>query len=222
MSGMKIDRQEKQRKPSSVRKREIIDAAIDIIAFEGARAFTAKNISAAVGMTSGGIFRHFDSMEAIVEGGIGRVEVILAGDFPTEIDDPLERLRRFFLNRTRTILAHPGISRLLLSDHLEQTAGAGAVRCLVKAKGRSRTFVRKCIGEAEQSGSLAAGVDAEAATAIVIGAIFSLSHYPPQRDTTKIHQLAEKVWSLLERTLRASSPADAGNFADFAKRTEGA
>ena len=72
VDSMNVTLREKQkRKPTDVRKREIIDVAINIIAFDGERAFTAKNIASAVGMTSGGVFRHFESMEAIVGDVIG-------------------------------------------------------------------------------------------------------------------------------------------------------
>ncbi|WP_245555026.1 TetR/AcrR family transcriptional regulator [Geopsychrobacter electrodiphilus] len=196
------EKRKQVRKPTEVRKREIIDVAINIIAFEGARAFTAKNIATAVGMTSGGIFRHFESMEAIVVDAIERVEEILASDFPSGVEDPIKRLRDFFLQRTRTILAHPGISRLLLSDHLEQAAGIETAKRLSKIKIRSRKFIHGCIREAEQQGSLDSVADVEAATSIVIGAILSLSHVSTQvASTSKSHKPSEDVWALIERML---------------------
>ncbi len=194
--------EQRKRKPTEVRKREIIDVAINIIAFEGARSFTAKNIATAVGMTSGGIFRHFESMEAIVVEAIARVEEILASDFPSGVEAPIKRLRDFFLQRTGTILAHPGISRLLLSDHLEQAAGIETAKRLSKIKIRSRKFIHECILEAEQQGSLASGVDVEAASSIVIGAILSLSHNSTQvASRSKRHKPSEDIWALIERML---------------------
>ncbi|MBE0577145.1 MAG: TetR/AcrR family transcriptional regulator [Desulfuromonadales bacterium] len=199
-------REKQKRKPTDVRKREIIDVAINIIAFDGARAFTAKNIASAVGMTSGGVFRHFESMEAIVGDVIGRIEDILAADFPAEIGDPLERLKIFFLNRSRTILAHPSFSRLLLSDHLEQTAGAEAAKRLVKAKSRSIKFIHECLQEAEQKGFLGAAVETEAATSIIIGAIVMLSHNRQQvTSTTKSNKTSEAVWPMIAHMLSAPS-----------------
>ncbi len=209
MNAMNITLIEKQkRKPTDVRKREIIDVAIDIIAFDGARAFTAKNIAAAVGMTSGGIFRHFESMEAIVGEAIGRIEDVLAADFPSEIGDPLERLKIFFLNRSRTILTHPSISRLLLSDHLEQTAGVEAAKRLVKAKTRSIKFIHECLKEAKQKGFLGDVVETEAATSIIIGAILSLSHRRSQvANTSQGDKVSEAVWPMIAHMLRKPSLA---------------
>lgn len=207
MNNLHQEKRKRERKPTEVRKREIIDVAINIIAFEGARAFTAKNIATAVGMTSGGIFRHFESMEAIVVDAIERVEEVLASDFPSGVQDPIKRLRDFFLQRTGTILAHPGISRLLLSDHLEQATGIETAKRLSKIKIRSRKFIHECIQEAKQMGLLGAGVNTEAATAIVVGAILSISHNNTRVvSKAKSPELSEEVWILIEQILRTSKP----------------
>lgn len=199
----KIIREKQKRKSTDVRKREIIDVAIRILAIDGARAFTAKNIATEVGVTSGAIFRHFVNMETIVGDTIAMIETTLTGDFPVGVEDPIKRLKVFFLNRTKTILAHPDITRLLLSDHLDQAAGHDAARSLAKAKIRSRKFVLECLQEAEQTGSLGNGVDAEVAMVIVIGAILSMSHATTRvANKTKSSKLYEDVWFVIERMLK--------------------
>lgn len=200
MDDLSIDKE--KRKPTAVRKREIVDIAIQILALDGARAFTAKNIAVEAGITSGAIFRHFESMEAIVGDVVALIETILTGDFPVGVEDPIKRLKVFFLNRTKTILTYPNISRLLLSDHLEQAAGHDAARSLKKAKIRSRKFVLECLQEAEQAGSLGSGVDPEVATIIVIGAILSMSHASTRVvDKTKSKKRYEDVWTVIEQML---------------------
>lgn len=205
---MKYVTQDKpQRKPTDVRKREIIDVAIRILAQDGARAFTAKNVADAVGITSGAIFRHFASMEAIVADAIALIEKLLNEDFPVGIDNPLERLQIFFVNRIHTILTHQDISRLLLSDQIEQVGDAAVAKRLTKAKVRARKFVYDVILEGEQTGTMAAGVNVDAATIIVIGAILSMSHAHTRIvDDAKNRHLAGSVWTAIEQMLKADRP----------------
>ncbi len=207
----KMIQEPQTRKPTDVRKREIIDAALGILAHNGARSFTAKNIAAEVGITSGAIFRHFESMEAIVVDVVAQIEATTSQDFPLGIEDPLERLKIFFLNRTRTILTHPNISRLLLSDHLDQVGGGVAAKTLTNIKSRTRKFIDSCIVETAQalpSGpDTGARVDTDVARIIVIGAILSMSHSNTRVvSETKSPQLAASVWRVIEQMLRIPRP----------------
>jgi len=198
----------RERKPTEVRQREIVDVSIRIIAVEGPRCFTAKNIAAEVGITSGAIFRHFESMGAIVDAAVERMGAILFGDFPPRNPDSIERLKVFFFKRTRTILTNPLISRLLLSDHLRQAASPAQVERLEAFKKRSRAFVVGCLREAEQSGALAEGISVEAGAVIVLGSILSLSHASTRVvSKTRIECLSDEVWSVIERALRAEAPS---------------
>lgn len=193
-----------QRKASEIRQAEIVEAAIRIIASEGPRNFTAKRVAVEVGITSGAIFRHFESMAGIVDRAVDRIDRILTEDFPENIDDPVERLRLFFLNRTRTIANHPHISRLLLSDHLAQAAGSESGDRLGMAKRRTRAFVAECLGEAERTGYLSEGVDTNAAALLVLGAVLALSHAGTSVvRNAGTEQLAEDVWITIERMFRS-------------------
>ncbi len=205
---MKQAIQEKQqRKPTDVRKREIVEGAIRILSRDGARAFTAKNVADAVGITSGAIFRHFVSMEAIIADAIALIEKLLDEDFPVGIDNPLKRLKVFFFNRTQTILTHQDISHLLLSDQIEYVGGVAAARRLTKAKARARKFVYDAILESEQTGATASGVNADVATIIVIGAILSMSHARTRVvDDAKSQDLTASVWTAIEQMLKAGRP----------------
>ncbi len=188
----------------SERQTQIVEAAMRIIATKGSRRFTAQLLAADIGITAGAIYRHFDSMEAVVDAVVERVGAMLFEDFPPVALDPIERLGLFFRRRTRTILVNPHLSRMLLSDHLAQAAGDAQAKRLEEFKRRSRAFVVGCLREAEQDGALAAGISAEAGTVIVLGSILALSHAGARvASETRIERLSEAVWAALERALRA-------------------
>jgi len=193
-----------QQKTMSERQTQIVDAAMRIIATKGARRFTAQLLGAEIGVTPGAIYRHFESMEAIVDAVVARVGAILFERFPPEAADPIERLGIFFRRRTSTILANPHLSRMLLSDHLSQAAGPSQAERLEEFKRRSQTFVLGCLREAAQSGVLSAEISPEAGAVIVLGSVLSLSHASARiASKARTERLADEVWVALERALRA-------------------
>ncbi len=195
-----------QKNTLSERQGQIVDVAMGIIATKGARRFTAQLLATEIGVTAGAIYRHFESMEAIVDAVVERIGVILFEGFPPEAPDPLERLGMFFRRRTRTILSNPHLSRMLLSDHLSQAAGPAQAERLEEFKRRSQTFVLGCLREAEENGALSAEISPEASAVIVLGSVLSLSHAAARiAGEARIERLSDEVWSAIERTLRAQS-----------------
>ena len=195
-----------QRKRTPHRQAQIVNAAMRIIATKGARRFTAQLLATEIGVTAGTIYRHFESMEAVVDAVVERMGAILFEGFPPKGPDPVERLGLFFQQRTQAILANPHVSRILLSDHLSQAGGPAQVKRLEEFKRRSRTFVIGCLREAAQDGTLAAETSPEAGAVIVLGSILSLSHATARiASGARIERLSDEVWSVLERALRAPS-----------------
>jgi AcrR family transcriptional regulator len=194
----------------SERQSQIVDAAMQIIATKGSRRFTAQLLATEIGVTGGAIYRHFESMDAIVDAVVQRMGAILFDGFPPELSDPIERLKVFFHHRARTILVKPHISRLLLSDHLAQAGGRVQARRLKEFKRRSQAFVVACLREAQQDGELSGDISPEAGAVIVLGSILSLSHASARlAGEGKIERLFDEVWSAIERTLRGQRPSGA-------------
>lgn len=195
-----------QRDKMSERQVQIVDVAMRIIATKGSRRFTAQLLAAEIGVTAGAIYRHFESMEAIVDAVVERIGVMLFEGYPPEATDPIARLGLFFRHRARTILTHPDVARLLLSDHLSQAAGPAQAERLEEFKRRSQTFVLGCLREAEENGALSAEISPEASAVIVLGSVLSLSHAAARiAGEARIERLSDEVWSAIERTLRAQS-----------------
>jgi AcrR family transcriptional regulator len=190
------------------RQSQIVDAGLRIIATKGTRRFTADLLAKEVGLTGGALYRHFTGMEGVVDAIVARVGQILFQDFPPEAEDPIERLRLFFFRRARTILEHPHISRLLLSDHLAQAAGSAQSKRLDAFKQKSRAFVIDCLKEAKNAGFGGDGMDPEAGAVVVTGTILALSHATPRlarkRDGDR---LFDEVWAGIERMIRCEGHA---------------
>ena len=199
----KADKQKQSRKPTQIRQQERIDAAMHILTSEGARQFTAERLGKAVGITGGTIFRHFGSMDEILDGIVDRIEEIVFADFPPEDDSPIEQLRLFFEQRTLVISKHPEISKLLLTGTLIPS-GCSTTRekRLREFKQRSRKFVIKCLKKAQEDGLLAESISHEEGTFLVLGAIYAVGQMVISAEG--LHgkdNLIERIWYLLERSL---------------------
>ena len=116
--------------------------------------------------------------------------------------DPLTRVEAFFRERIRVISKYQHVSRMLLSDHLEQTAGSERARRVKEFKVRSRDFVKECLKSAREKGQINETGPKECSV-LVLGAIFDLAHDSTRPEGKEgLEQLSERVWSLLERMFR--------------------
>jgi AcrR family transcriptional regulator len=192
------------RHPSDLRRREIADAALAVIAEHGLARFTSLAIARKVGVTDGALFRHFASKGDIVLAAIERVEEILFAPGPPEAAEPLARLRAFFERRVAVIRENPGIARLVTSDQLAQAAPPEGVARVAALRRRSVEVVRRCLEDAAAAGALAPGVEPAAATVIVVGSLFALAHLRRELPgpTPAREELAADVWRELETLLR--------------------
>jgi TetR/AcrR family transcriptional regulator len=191
-----------KRKPTVIRKMEIVDAAMRIIVNEGTRRFTVNHLAAEIGVTSGAVFRHFPNMEAIVEAVIEYIDAVLFNEFPPTAEDPLERLGIFFNQRVRVIVKNPYVSRMLLSDHLAHAAGREQSGRIEEFKRRSGEFVLECLREARRKGQLQGLAGPREGVVIVMGAIFALAHATTRVEHPgRIEKLSQNVWSVIETTL---------------------
>jgi len=201
----------RHRKPTGIRRGEIAAAAMRIMASQGTRRFTARVLAREVGITDGAVFRHFPSMDAVVDAVVERMEAVLFAEFPPADGDPIERLGVFFRRRVAAIVEHPDLSRLLLSDHLAQLGSPAHADRVAGFRRRSRRFVRACLVEAAKRGRLRGPVTPDVGVVLVSGAILSLTHgRPGSGDAAGLERLARAVWDALEAALtdaRRSRPA---------------
>jgi TetR/AcrR family transcriptional regulator len=159
------------RKPAGVRRREIAEAVLHVIGEHGAPALTAASIAAEVGVTSGALFRHFESLEAIldaaVDEGLERVEAT----FPPAELPPIERLRRLAAARIDLLANNPGLAWLLMSDQVYLTVSKQSVTRLRKLVRRSRIFLLAALREAMADGSLRTDIPAETLLVVFTGTV---------------------------------------------------
>lgn len=201
-----------ERCPSERRKVQIVEAALGILAKEGARKLTAQHLAAALRLSPGALFRHFPTMDAILDAVLDRAEERLFASFPKAGRDPIEALRAFFIQRVSVIDAHPELSRLLLSGQLEQIGSQAHSERVHGFKRRSQDFVLACLKRAKRKGLLAPALRPETGVVLVVGAVLALAHTSTMVAIAgKRETVAEDTWAALlcALTARPSLPPSA-------------
>jgi len=162
------------RKPSSVRRREIAQAALRVIGERGATSLTAASLAREVGLTAGALFRHFASIDDILAAAVDLAIEAIEGTYPPEELAPVERLRTLALRRIEVVGGTPGLAWLLLSDQVYLCVPASAVARLRASVQRSRAYLLAGLCEGIARGDLRADLEAETMLPIFTGTLHSL------------------------------------------------
>lgn len=186
------------RRPTEERRRQIADAALDLIAEEGLGRFTTQAIAARVGLTDGSLFRHFPTKEAIVHAALDRVEERLFAGLPPDDPDPVVRLERFLRARASIVAAQPVIAKLVYSEELAHAAGPEGAERVRAWRRRSLAFIVACIEEGEARGLVRPGLPARDLGLAVMGTLLVNVHLSPSAADPAV---ADRAWRVVERIL---------------------
>lgn len=186
-----------ERLSSEDRRRQIADAALRIIASQGAHRLTAMEIAKSLGITDAGVFRHYRDKDAIVAAAIARFEDLLAGDIDGDAPrEPLDRLGEFFVRRLTKVRAHPEILRLAFDDRLAAIAGPEGAARVTRMIERSIGFVRGCLEAARREGTVAADVPVTHLVWMVVGSLRGAA------TAATITATPAAIWADVEKLLR--------------------
>jgi AcrR family transcriptional regulator len=191
-----------RRLPSDERKRQIVDAAIEIIATRGALYLTAAELGRAVGIADATVFRHFRDLDEVVLAAIEHIEAQLAGTFPLDAGDPMARLRAFFVARLALVRKSPAILTLATNDRLQEVAGVEGARRLRAIVARSHAFLRECITEAQARGAIDARLDPTVLEWVCRGTL-QAAVAAAARSRGGAVPGPDEVWAILDVLLRA-------------------
>ena len=163
-----------KRQPTKVRRDQIAEAALSVLASKGLGHFTTAAIAKQIGLAEGTLFRHFRNKEEIVNAAIDKLESLLFEEEPAADEDPLEELRRFLLARYRFLTAKPGYLHLLLSDELGKAAVKSARARTVNLRARSMEKILTTIRRGVAAGVVRRDVSPEFLTLTISGLLMTL------------------------------------------------
>ncbi|MCH7848726.1 MAG: TetR/AcrR family transcriptional regulator [Planctomycetes bacterium] len=191
------------RKSSAERREEIARAVLHIIGRRGLTSLTMSTLAAEIGVTSGALFRHFetrdDILREVVRHGVAKID----RTFPDKSLPPLERLFTLARNRIRLLGPDPGLAWLLRSEQAYLTLPKDAVNELRDVARRSRRFLLKAIRDGAADGSIRSDIPPEVLLVPIIGTIHTLIGTPgaAQHVQGKQHRNTSRVLAALERMI---------------------
>ena len=212
-----MKRTREKRRPTEVRQVELTDAALQIIATRGIAALTTRTLAEHVGLTGGAIFRHFPSLDALLDAVVARVETLLDSTYPSASLPARERLERFIEARSSTVGNQLGILRLVSSEQFQLALpSAGSIR-LGHCAGKTRAFLLSAIRDAQADGTIRDDVEAAALGVIIMGTMrmlaLSAAKTLPSGRTVEARRVRQTLAKLLEapRRLRRKPPTRRGD-----------
>lgn len=109
------------KQPAEVRRKQIIEATLEIIAEKGVSGLTTAEVSRRVGFSEAALFRHFPNKLEIIKAAMIQSHDALLRDIRSILfkdTDPLSKLEEILKFQLTFIESNKGLPRILFSDEL--------------------------------------------------------------------------------------------------------
>lgn len=169
------------RRPTDARRREIIDAARQVITEHGMQALTIGNLARSVGVSEGAIYRHFRGKKQILAGLIEDIDHRLSLQIDLIDGDPDAGLKRLeqVLRHNVAPSTQTGVSFMVIAEVLMN--GDDELRRLMQAAiDKHLTMIEAQLSVGAHKGEVRLDVDLKAAALQFYGltqAVNTLNHF---------------------------------------------
>lgn len=157
-----------------IRRDQIVEAALRIIAMGGIKSLTTAAIAEEVGISEANLYRHFNSKDEILQGAVEKIgEGLLRNlDIISEMsgNSPLLRLKRLFMLHLEYIEKNEGIPRLIFSEEMH-IGNKKLKERLLKTIQLYSARLESLIKEGQKAGLIKKKIENPSAAMIFIGMI---------------------------------------------------
>ncbi len=190
------------------RQAELVQAALMLAAQKSPAEVTTADLAQMIGITQGGVFKHFKSKEVIwltvldwVHATLLKKLTNVAHRYPS---DARMALRSVFMAHIAFVERYPGVPRLIFQElqHAKSTLLQEKVQLLMTDY---RTLLVGLLAQAHCEGVIAKDVDMKAAVVLFIGAVQGLVMQSLMTGgMTGIKRQAKSIFEIYEAGLRGS------------------
>lgn len=160
------------RKPTAERREEILDAAGRLLLRNGISSLTMATLAQEVGVTSGALFRHFDTRDAILTALAERTAARLREDLAGPHEGaPPERLYAFITARLGTVSKSPALPAMVLSPDVHLALPPEGRSALAEIVRETHAYLRALIAEGQRAGHFRDDLRPEEAAVGVLGVL---------------------------------------------------
>ena len=147
------------------RQAEIVDTALKLIAEQGIRHLTIRNLSTAIGVTEAALYRHFPGKTEIIQAMVSR--------FEEDVDDIGElrgwaAIEAALVRRTELVLAKPDLARVVFAEELFKDSPEIA-QILHGMMQRHYKIMERHFQEAVEDGTIRADIPMDTLFRLILG-----------------------------------------------------
>lgn len=154
---------------TDARRAQLTEAALRLIVTQGVGALSTRALARDQGLSSGALFRHFKTMDEVLEAVVDRMVQVLSATLPSADAPPVERLTAFVRDRSRAVGGATGILQAVVSDQFRMALPPAAALKLQRLMGQSQRFVLRSVVQGQREGSVRRDVPAADLALLVMG-----------------------------------------------------
>ncbi len=191
------------------RQAELVQAALVLAAQKSPTEITTGDLAHAIGITQGGVFKHFKSKEVMWLAVLDWAHTALLDKLKSVSQrnpaNALAALRAVFMAHIAFVAQHPGVPRLIFQElqHAKPTPLKAKVQLLMTDY---RALLSGLLAQAHREGLIAKEVDVKASVVLFIGAVQGLVMQSlVTGHMTGMSRQAKTVFDIYEVGLRGST-----------------
>ena len=196
---------------SSTRRRQILEAALQLIAEAGANRLNMAGLARRVGLVTSGLYRHFDSKDAVLDAAIGLIGQRLQSEVEAarqEGKTALDQLRQLLRRHVALIRTNAGIPRLVFSEAVfsDDPSRRQNIRRVIE---RYMDQISALIHEGQKSGQIRNDLDPRTVAVMFLGLVQPMAILWRVTDGRfDVTRHTHKSWEIFEAMLRPDSTGD--------------
>ena len=194
-----------KRMTTTIRREQIAEAALALVAEQGVAGLTARNVARAVGVTAPALYRHFPGGKAdILASVLDLLDAVKSEGLRRAVNDPgpaLAKLRRCFDLHISVIERYRALPNLVLSDAIWIDEPQLKSR-LLESHQLQQAQVSAIIREGQESGEIRQDIEADQIFVQFLGQFLTIAIlYSRRGDMIDPKTQAEANWKMFIRSV---------------------
>lgn len=194
-----------KRMTATIRREQIAEAALALVAEQGVAGLTARNVARAVGVTAPALYRHFPGGKAdILASVLDLLDAVKSEGLRRAVNDPgssLAKLRRCFDLHISVIERYRALPNLVLSDAIWIDEPQFKTR-LLESHQQQQTQVSAIIREGQEAGEIRQDIEADQIFVQFLGQFLTIAIlYSRRGDMIDPKTQAEANWKMFIRSV---------------------
>jgi len=194
------------RKTSKERKKDIVEATLELIGEKGIESLRTSQIAEKVGFSEAALYKHFSDKKEVVKATIQTAGNELIKSLKNSIrdsknDEDLTKLRKVLETHMNFIRNHPGITRLLFSDEVHFNE-KNLQKELYNIISKYRKIIKNLLKDGKGNNEVREDLNLDAAFSLYFGMIQSqILFWSFTGGKESLQEQEDELWTLFRRTI---------------------